>query len=130
MRKFLLYGVNGVVNTAISYGCYVLLLEVIDYRIAVAIAYALGVCVSYKLNGAAVFGMYGRFWMFAFVSVFLLSLNLLVTSFLVQVMHWWKELAQLPAILVVFVAGFLLNQRFVFNLARGGRSTSRRQRVQ
>lgn len=124
MKKFLLYGVNGVINTAASYLLYVLLLQAIDYRIAVVISYCAAVGLSYALNGAIVFGTYGRFWLFALVSLFLLSLNLIITQSLVEGLDWRKEFAQLPAIAAVFVIGFFLNQRFVFNAkaARDGTS--------
>jgi putative flippase GtrA len=125
MKKFLLYGVNGVINTVASYALYVLLLQVMDYRISVVISYCAAVGLSYALNGAIVFGMYGRFWRFAFVSLFLMSLNLLITWSLVEALEWRKEFAQLPAIAAVFVIGFFVNQRFVFSARVTGNGGSR-----
>ena len=88
MRKFFLYGVNGVINTVVTYGLYVLLAQFIDYRIAVIVTYALGIGLSYVLNGAIVFGMYGRFWLFVLVSLFLMMINLSITWLLVEGFRW------------------------------------------
>jgi putative flippase GtrA len=125
MKKFLLYGLNGVVNTVVTYALYVLLVQVIDYRIAVVISYSLGICLSYLLNGAIVFGTYGRFRLFVVVSLLLMALNLAITWSVAEGLHWPKELAQLPAIAVVFVVGFFVNRRFVFSAraVNGGKAT-------
>ncbi len=121
MKKLLLYGANGVVNTVVTYVLYVLLTRVIDFRIAVIISYSVGIVLSYILNGAIVFGGQGRFWLFVFVSLFLMMLNLSITWLMVDAVGWPKEIAQLPAIVVVFVVGFVVNRSFVFSPPRAPR---------
>ena len=81
--------------------------------------------VLFAREGATVFGVYGRFWLFALVSVFLMMLNLAVTWSFVEVVGWSKEIAQLPAIGVVFVVGFLINRKFVFVAPRAAREPDR-----
>lgn len=114
MTKFLLYGLNGVINTAVTLAIYALLTRVIDYRLAVLISYPIGICLSYFLNGAIVFRTYGRFRRFVVVSLFLMLLNLALTALCVEVLGWNPVIAQVPAIAVVYVVGFLLNKLLVF----------------
>jgi putative flippase GtrA len=119
MRQLLLYGVNGVINTALSYGLFVVLANLIDYRAAVVISYGVGMYSSYLLNGAIVFGASGRLGRFIAVNLGLMGVNLALTWTLVEEFAWLKELAQLAAIAVVFLLGFALNKALVF----GGRTS-------
>ncbi len=113
MKKFLLYGLNGAVNTLVTYGIYVLLCQIMDYRIAIVLVYAIGIAISYILNGVIVFGRPGHLWRFIAIYLCMLGLNMSITASLVSV-HWSPELAQIPAIGVAFVVGFLLNKRYAF----------------
>lgn len=115
MKAFLFYGVNGVINTVVTYSLYIALTHVVDYRIAVVISYSIGIVLSYLLNGSVVFRAYGRFGLFVFVSLFLMILNLTITWTLVEEFGWLKAIAQLPAIALVFVVGFVVNRNFVFS---------------
>jgi len=64
VSQFLRYGLNGAFNTALTYGLYLLLVPHLDYRFAVVICYAVGIVMSYYLNGATVFGLPGHFGRF------------------------------------------------------------------
>ena len=114
MKKLLLYGANGVFNTAVTYALYLLLIKVLDYRIALVLVYAIGICLSYAVNGAVVFQVRGRFAFFILVYAGLLMLNLSITWLLVERFAWSEALAPLPAVAVVFVLGFAINKYVVF----------------
>lgn len=114
MKKLLLYGANGAFNTALTYALYLLLIKVLDYRVAIVLVYAVGICLSYLLNGAVVFQARGRFGFFVLVYVGLLLVNLLITWLLVARFAWSEELAPLPAVAVVFILGFVINKHAVF----------------
>ena len=108
------YGANGVFNTAVTYALYLLLIKVLDYRVAIVLVYAVGICLSYLVNGAVVFQARGRFAFFVLVYVGLLVVNLLITWSLVERFAWSEEFAPLPAVAVVFVLGFVINKYVVF----------------
>lgn len=115
-KKLILYGTNGIINTAFTYGLFLLISNYIDYRISIALAYIPGIYLSYLLNGKIVFKNKGRIGVFAIVNTAMFLLNLTITWILVQDIHVSKELAQLFAIGVVFLTGFLLNKRFSFSV--------------
>jgi putative flippase GtrA len=52
MLRFL---VGGLLNTALGYGCYLLLLHWVHYEIAYALAYAISIAASYVFSAAVVF---------------------------------------------------------------------------
>lgn len=115
MKKFILYGINGVVNTSVSYGLFLFLSSIIDYRVAIVIAYVAGMMSSYLLNGAIVFATRGHLPRFIAVNLCLMLVNLSITSYLVEGHQWSKAIAQLIAIIVVFIIGFFVNKHFVFS---------------
>lgn len=114
MKKLLLYAANGVFNTAVTYALYLLLIRAIDYRIAIILVYAVGICLSYLVNGIVVFQTRGRFEFFVLVYIGLLLLNLLITWLLVERFAWSEAFAPLPAVVLVFVLGFAINKYIVF----------------
>jgi putative flippase GtrA len=118
MKKFLLYGFNGIINTIVTYGLFLLISNYIDYRITIALVYIPGVYLSYVLNGRITFKSKGCFGIFVIISIAMFFTNLVITWTLVQDFHVTKELSQLFAIGVVFIIGFLLNKRFSFSSIR------------
>jgi len=56
MSRFARFVAVGVANTAFSYLAYLLLLQVIDYRLAYTVAYVLGLVTGYLANARVVFG--------------------------------------------------------------------------
>jgi len=125
MRKLLLYGANGLLNTLVTYMVYLALLRVVDFRVALVIAYGLGVLLAYVVNGAVVFRRHGSFAFFAAVNVALLGVNVAITWAFVDLAGWRRDLAPLPAVLTVFLLGFLINKHFVFRHHRRIPTTSR-----
>lgn len=122
MRKFILYGMNGAINSVLSYGLFLYLIGIMDYRVAIFISYPTGMLISYVLNGAIVFGSRGHLPLFIAVNLLLLLANVGVTWFLVEAFRQPKAVAQILAIGVVFVMGFLMNKHVVF--AKGARQSS------
>src|SRR5262245_25936412 len=98
MKRFLLYGMNGILNTVVSYVVFILLAQVVDYRLAIVVAYLLAAAQSYVLNGTVVFRANGSFTLFLCVSIVLMLVNIGITWTLVDELGVSKEVAQLPAI--------------------------------
>ena len=113
-RRLFLYFANGIINTVVTYGLFLLISRVIDYRISITISYIVGICLSYFLNSKIVFKSKGKFHIFILVNVCMLLTNIMITWFFVENFNTPKEYAQIVAITVVFVLGFILNKRFSF----------------
>jgi putative flippase GtrA len=114
MKKFFLYGINGAINTTITYVMFILVSKIIDYRIAIVIVYIFGIYLSFILNRKLVFGVHGHLHFFVFINLILMLINLAITWSLVEFLHLAKEVAQLFTIMTIFIFGFLLNKRFTF----------------
>ncbi len=115
IKKLFLYGTNGIINTAVTYGLFVIISNYIDYRITIVGVYAIGILISYFLNRKFVFNNRGNLGIFAIIMVSMLLVNLSITWILVESFDIVKEIAQLIAILIVFGFGFQLNKKYAFN---------------
>lgn len=114
IKKIILYAGNGVINTVITYGLFILLSNFIDYRIAIVFVYIPGIFISYFLNGRIVFNNKGHLLRFVVITVLMLGTNVLITWILVQVFKLPKEVSMLIAIGIVFLLGYSLNKRYSF----------------
>lgn len=114
IKRLFLYSINGIINTAVTYGLFLLISRFIDYRISIVISYSIGIFLSFVLNSKIVFKSKGRFHVFILINVVMLLSNLIITWFLVENFNMPKEYAQAVAILIVFILGFGLNKRFSF----------------
>jgi len=107
--------IAGAANTAATYVIYLLALQVVPYRVAYTIAYALGIVLAYALNTRFVFRTPWR-WktLLAYPMVYLLQYGLGVACLTVLVERHWvsPELAPLLVVAitlpVTFVASRLL----------------------
>jgi len=114
LKKIILYGANGIINTIITYGLFLIISEYIDYRITIPIVYSIGIYISFFLNRKFVFKNKGKFKIFIIINVMMFALNFSITWILVELANIGKEWAQLVAIGVVFGVGFILNKKFAF----------------
>ena len=115
LKKIAIYGINGIINTIITYSLFILLSDMIDYRLAIVIIFPLGVLISYFLNKKFVFKKdKGNIIIFFIVMTAMLLTNLSVTWILVEFAYISKEISQALAICIAFIVGFLLNKRFSF----------------
>ena len=55
LKKITTYGINGIINTIITYSLFIFLSNIIDYRLSIIIIFPLGVLISYFLNKKFVF---------------------------------------------------------------------------
>ena len=116
VKKFIIYGINGIINTAVTYGLFLLISEYIDYRITIGIVYVVGIGISFLLNRKFVFKIKGKFGIFAIIMITMFLVNLTITWILVELFSIEKEWAQLLAILIVFVLGYMLNKKYAFKI--------------
>ncbi|SMQ61823.1 Putative flippase GtrA (transmembrane translocase of bactoprenol-linked glucose) [Pseudidiomarina planktonica] len=118
--EFFRFLVVGVINTAVGYGVFYLLLRYLHVQpyLANAIGYCVALSVAFTLSRCFVFNKtYKPRMVLNFTIAFILAFGLnQITLFLsLNVAGLIPELAQLFAMAVYTVAFFFLNKYFVFN---------------
>ncbi len=114
-KKFIKYGINGIINTSITYPSFIFLSDIIDYRFAIIIIFPLGVLLSYFLNKKFVFKKEnGNLLIFFTVMIGMFLTNISITWALVEFGDIIKEIAQGIAICIAFIIGFVLNKKITF----------------
>jgi putative flippase GtrA len=109
--RFLL---GGVVNTLASYGIYLALQFFLPYQAAYAIAFALGVAISYYINLVFVFRQRGsarKALVFPFVYLAQYLLGAATLALLVERLGVAKEYAPLLVVIVTIPVTFALSRR-------------------
>ena len=115
LKRLIKYGINGIINTSITYPSFIFLSNVIDYRLAIIIIFPLGVLLSYFLNKKFVFNKEkGNMIVFFIVMTAMFFTNLSITWILVEFGDIIKEISQGIAICIAFIIGFLLNKKISF----------------
>ena len=115
-REVLRYLLAGGVNTVLSYGLYLALLRVLDYRTAYVLAFVAGIALSFVLLRHMVFARPGKRFSWAYVAAshgLQLALGLAVVEAWVAWLHGPAWLAPLVAVLVCVPVIFVL-QRWIF----------------
>jgi putative flippase GtrA len=112
--RFARFVVVGAANTAASYGVYLLLLLVVDYRVAYSVAYVAGLLLGYWAHATFVFDARlgvrsGIAYVFTYAAMYVLSLGVLAGA--VDWLGIPKPAAMLAALCVTVPASFLLLRR-------------------
>jgi len=114
VKKLILFGANGIINTIVTYSLFVVISNIIDYRITIVLVYIFGIFLSYVLNKKFVFRIRGKLYLFVLIYLGMLLGNLGITTILVEEFNLVKEIAQLIAVAIVFLIGFTLINRYAF----------------
>ena len=113
-KKLVLYAANGSISTIVTYTLFVIISNLIDYRVTIVIVYIIGILMSYLLNRRTVFKVRGKLYLFVIIHVGMILLNLSITTLLVEEFNLIKEISQLIAIFIVFLVGYTLLNRYAF----------------
>lgn len=108
--------VVGGINTVISYGLYLLLLELISYWLAYTFSYAVGIVISYTLNTRFVFHArwnWRRLAAYPLVYAVQYVLGLLILSILIEGMGISEKIAPLVVIVISIPLTFLASRRII-----------------
>lgn len=110
MLRFL---VGGMLNVAVGYGSYLILLHWFRYEVAYAIAYVVGIIVSYIFSALYVFRQPMRwrsalFYPLVYLLQFLIGLALL--KILIEVAHMPQRLAPLAVAVLTIPVTFLASR--------------------
>jgi putative flippase GtrA len=134
--QFLKFALIGAVNTALHYVVFLVLLKFvkIDYLIASSIGYCSGVLNSYYMNrrwtfAAATGSSILEFSQFVCINVIALSVNLISLNVLVTSFKIIPELAQVIAIVLSTVCNFVGNKYWTFRSGTKHDSPQRAQRT-
>lgn len=106
----------GALNTAVTYAIYLLALQVLPYRAAYTLAYALGIVLGYALTTWFVFrAAWSWKRMLAYPMVYLLQYGLGVLFLTVLVERQWvsKELAPLLVVVVTLPVTFIASRLLI-----------------
>ena len=115
LKKIAKYLFNGIINTSITYPSFIILSDIIDYRLAISIIFPLGALLSYFMNKKFVFKKEeGKLMIFFIVITTMYLTNLSITWILVEFGEISKEISQAVAIFIAFIGGYLLNKKFSF----------------
>jgi putative flippase GtrA len=115
IKKIAKYLFNGIINTSITYPSFIILSDIIDYRLAISIIFPLGALLSYFMNKKLVFKKEkGNMMIFFIVITIMYLTNLSITWILVEFGEVSKEISQAVAIFIAFIGGYLLNKKFSF----------------
>lgn len=105
--------VAGVLNTGLSYGCYLLLARYMTYQLAYLFAYALGVVAAYGLNARYVFRISFSWRGLLSYPVVYLGQYLLAALLLEAAVQWGglsKAIAPLPVMACMVPFSYLANK--------------------
>ena len=127
LRQFLIYACVGVINTAVHFAVFILLLRVFGVPVLAAstVGYAAGVANSYFMNRLWTFAVTTRVnglvppepthhGKFVVVNLVAWALNLAVLQYLTTVVGLGPEVSQVLAIGVSLVANFAGNKWWAF----------------
>lgn len=101
----------GGLNTAVTYGLYVVLLSWLGYQLSYAVAYIVGIIFSYFLNAKAVFKVRTsllKLFLFLFIYVLQLGGGAVLMHVLIVWLGIRKEVAPLAVLFVMVPASFFL----------------------
>lgn len=98
--RFFRFLISGGVNTGATYVIYLLLLQVLDYRVAYSVAYVFGIVLSFLVNRLFVFKTH-RGWRSIVLFPFVYLVQYLVS---VAVIWGWVEMLDLSATVAPLIA--------------------------
>ncbi|NWA24131.1 GtrA family protein [Pseudomonas gingeri] len=113
MRKWAVFLMGGLLNTAITYGIYLLLGLFLTYQVAYVIAYACGIGFSYLFNSQVVFQV-KRTWigfvLYPLVYLIQYVLSASILHFMVERLAISKEIAPLLIVVLLTPVTYLLSK--------------------
>ena len=128
--KFLKFGVTGVLNTAVDFLIYTLLVTFAGANIFLSqvLGYACGTLNSYVINRSWTFRSKKKFFSgemvkFIVVNLITLAVSLLVMGWLTSILDLGKILLKLPVTGVTIILNFLLSRLWVFKEDKSGQDS-------
>ncbi len=113
-QEFLRFLLSGGFNFVVTYILYLILIEIIPYKISYSISFIVGVVLAYYLNCKFVFRSKKQLSTFAlFPLVYLIQyvLGLVVISLWVQLFGFNKAFAPIAAIIITIPITFILSRK-------------------
>lgn len=114
--RFFRFILSGGLNTAITYGIYLVLLQKTSYQISYSIAYVSGIAISYILNRAFVFKSHRglrSILLFPLIYITQYGIGMLLLWMWIDIAKLSDKIAPLVVVVVTVPATYVLS-RFVF----------------
>ena len=114
--EILRFLIGGVLNVAVGYGSYLVLLHWCRYELAYALAYVLGIIVSYVFSALYVFRQPMRWrsaWRYPLVYLLQFLLGLILLKILVELMNMPQRFAPLAVAALTIPATFLASRTII-----------------
>jgi putative flippase GtrA len=121
--QFIKFNIVGIINTAITYGIYSLLVYLgVHHQIAVLCDYTFGIMISFFFNKHMTFKIKertspGMLFRMILSYVFILGVNMAALWVLVDTLLFNKYLSQIAALALVSVLSFTAQKFFVFRIS-------------
>ncbi|WP_394373384.1 GtrA family protein [Phytobacter diazotrophicus] len=115
--SFIRFLLSGGLNTAVTWGLYLLLLNFIGYEISFTISYILGIVLAYIINRFFVFKMHrglSSMMLFPLIYIFQYLLGLLIVWGWVEILKMGAAFAPLISIIVSIPLTYILT-KYVFS---------------
>jgi putative flippase GtrA len=112
-RRGLHFIICGLMNTGATYGIYLLLELIMNYQIAYAIAYSIGIIFSYWLNTVIVFRdklAWRKFFKYPLVYLVQYGLSAGLMAIMVAQLHFSKALAPLIILVITIPVTYFLSK--------------------
>lgn len=124
-RKWVIFLLGGIVNTAFCYACYFIFLKILSYQTAYFLSYFIGLIFSYYYNCLVVFKStlsLQKFLSYPVVYILQYSISALVLTFMVSVMKISETYAPLLVSVILAPLSYAMNE---FALSRTKKSQSK-----
>lgn len=110
---FVRFLISGGLNTAITYGIYLILLQFIPYAISYSLSFASGIGLAYMLNRYFIFGAPragARILLFPMIYIIQYFTGLVAVFVWVDQLNWHSALAPLASVAVTVPITYLLTK--------------------
>jgi putative flippase GtrA len=120
LRRFVRFGIVGVVNTAVHTALFTAAIELVHIEavLANAMGFSVAVLVGYTLNRRWTFAKHGaqhaRLWRYVVGALIGLAWNSVIMAVVVHGAHWSPYVGLVISLLLVPPLTFALNQLWVF----------------
>lgn len=113
---FFLFILSGGFNTAVTYGAYLVFLQLMSYQFSYALAYILGIALAYILNLRFVFNAkssFGKVVRYPLIYLIQYILGAVLLYLFVSVLSLSSLLAPLFVIILLMPVTFLMNKKIL-----------------
>jgi len=114
-KPFFKFIIAGVLNVIFTYLIYLVLLIIVEYKIAYSISYILGIFFSFVMNQKYVFNTnYNNKKIFYYPIIYLIQyfISILFLVFIIEILKFPKEVAPFLVVIILVPFTYFINKAF------------------